>query len=132
MTGAATSFYAAPRPIPRTREGSAAVMRISKGVREVRRFMNTLDQTLRSLRATTAAPMLHGLEDRVWERVRAVRANAVLERQWRTAQMLAASFALVTGVALGGAEATAALRSQQAAQLTTPSLAPSELLEGHG
>lgn len=94
--------------------------------------MKTLEHTLRSLRTSMGTPALQDLEDRVWERVRAMRADAVLERQWRTAQMLAASFALVTGIAFGGAEATAALRSQQAALLTTPSLAPSELLEGHG
>lgn len=132
MNGVVISVYAAAAPIPRAHEGSRALMRIQQGVREVRRLMKTLEHTLRSLRTSMGTPALQDLEDRVWERVRAMRADAVLERQWRTAQMLAASFALVTGIAFGGAEATAALRSQQAALLTTPSLAPSELLEGHG
>jgi hypothetical protein len=105
---------------------------MGKRVREVRRFMDTLENSLRSLRVAVGAPALQGLEDRVWDRVRTRRANAALERQWRTVQMLAASFALVTGIALGGAEATAALRAQQSApSLTTPAMAPSELLGGH-
>jgi len=108
-------------------------MRIVKGVREVRRFMDMLDQSLRSLSASTGAPVLDGLEDRVWSRIRAARAEAVLERRWRKGQMLAASFALVTGIAFGGAEATALLRAQQpVGALTTTTLAPSELLEGRG
>jgi hypothetical protein len=108
-------------------------MRIVKGVREVRRFMDMLEQSLRSLRASTGAPALDGLEDSVWSRIRAARADAALERRWRKGQMLAASFALVTGIAFGGAEAAALLRTQQpAAALTTTTLAPSELLEGRG
>jgi hypothetical protein len=106
-------------------------MRIVKGVREVRRFMDTLEQALRSLRASNGAPALDDLEDKVWGRVRTARADAAAERQWRRAQVLAASLALVTGVILGGAEATALMRSQQpASALTTTTLAPSELLEG--
>jgi hypothetical protein len=108
-------------------------MRIQQGVREVRRFMDMLEQSLRSLGASTDAPALDGLEDSVWGRIRSARADAVLERRWRKGQMLAASFALVTGLAFGGAEATALLRTQQtAAALTTTTLAPSELLEGRG
>ncbi|MES2034694.1 MAG: hypothetical protein V4466_11000 [Pseudomonadota bacterium] len=108
-------------------------MRIVKGVREVRRFMDMLEQSLRSLRVSTGAPALDGLEDNVWSRIRAARADAVLERRWRKGQMLAASFALVTGIAFGGAEAAALLRTQQpAAALPTTTLAPSELLEGRG
>lgn len=106
-------------------------MRIKQGVREVRRFMNTLEQTLRSLNAATGAPALDDLEDRVWGRVREARANAALERKWRTAQLAAASFALVTGIAFGGVEATALVRTQQpSVSLTAYALAPSELLEG--
>ncbi len=93
--------------------------------------MNTLEQTLSSLRASTATPALDQLEEQVWGRVREARANAALERRWRTAQLAAASFALVTGIAFGGAEATALLRTQQPS-LTAPALAPSELLEGRG
>lgn len=108
-------------------------MRIIGVAREVRRFMDTLEQSLRSLRTSAGGPVLDGLEDRVWDRIRAVRADAMLERRWRKGQMLAASFALVTGIALGGAEAAALLRTQQpAAALTTTTLAPSELLEGRG
>lgn len=92
--------------------------------------MNTLEQTLSSLRASTATPALDQLEEQVWNRVREARANAALERRWRTAQLAAASFALVTGIAFGGAEATALLRTQQPSlSLTAPALAPSELLE---
>lgn len=120
-------------PCPRAREGSGVLMRTVKGAREVRRFMDMLEQSLRSLRASTGAPSLDGLEDSVWLRIRAARAGAVLERRWRKGQMLAASFALVTGIAFGGAEAVALLRKQQqAAALTTTTLAPSELLEGRG
>lgn len=133
MTGAVISLYAPARLIPQVGEGFRALLRMRKGVREVRRFMDTLEQSLRALRATVTAPALQGLEDRVWDRVHATRISAALERQWRAAQMLAASFALVTGIAFGGAEATALLRAQQSApSLTTPALAPSELLEGHG
>lgn len=99
----------------------------------MRRFMTTLEQTLRSLRASTGAPALDDLEDKVWGRVRQARAVAATERQWRRAQVLATSLALVAGVALGGAEATALMRTQQpSASLTTTTLAPSELLEGRG
>lgn len=95
--------------------------------------MNTLEQTLSSLHASTATPALDQLEEQVWNRVREARANAALERRWRTAQLAAASFALVTGIAFGGAEATALLRTQQPSlSLTGPTLAPSELLEGRG
>lgn len=95
--------------------------------------MNTLEQSLRSLHATPDAPALDDLEDKVWGRVREARANAALERRWRTAQLAAASFALVTGIAFGGAEASALLRTQQPSlSLTAPALAPSELLEGRG
>jgi hypothetical protein len=133
MTGAFVSPYGPTRFTPQAVEGFRALPRMTKGVREVRRFMDTLEQSLRALRATVTAPALQGLEDRVWDRVRATRMSAALERQWRAAQMLAASFALVTGIAFGGAEATALLRAQQSApSLTTPALAPSELLEGHG
>lgn len=133
MTGAVISLYGPPRLIPRAGEGARVLLRMWKGAREVRRFMDTLEQSLRALRATVSAPALQGLEDRVWDRVRAMRTSAALERQWRTAQMLAASFALVTGIAFGGAEATALLRAEQSApSLTTPALAPSELLGGHG
>jgi len=108
-------------------------MRIDNEVREVRRSMDMLEQSLRSLRASAGAPALDGLEDSVWSRIRAARADALLERRWRKGQMLAASFALATGIAFGGAEATALLRAQQpAAALTTTTLAPSELLEGRG
>jgi len=108
-------------------------MRIIGVVREVRRFMDTLEQSLRSLRASTGEPVLDGLEDSVWSRIRATRADTMLESRWRKGQMLAASFALVTGIAFGGAEATALLRTEQpAAALTTTTLAPSELLEGRG
>jgi hypothetical protein len=128
----ALSIPYAPRALsPRAHEGSRTLMRIRKGVREVRRFMNTLDQKLRSLHASTAATALDDLEDRVWGRVREARANAVLERKWRTAQLAAASFALVTGVAFGGVEAAALVRTQQpSVSLTASGLAPSELLEG--
>lgn len=133
MTGAVISLYGPPRLIPRVGEGARALPRMWKGAREVRRFMDTLEQSLRALRAMVSAPVLQGLEDRVWDRVRAMRTSAALERQWRTAQMLAASFALVTGIAFGGAEAAALLRAEQSApSLTTPALAPSELLGGHG
>ncbi len=127
-------MYAPCARIPRGGEGSRALMRIKEGAREVRRFMTTtLEQTLRALRAATGAPALHDLEDKVWGRVRQARADARLEHQWRTAQMLAVSVALVTGIAFGGAEATALLRTQQpSVSLTTPALAPSELLEGRG
>ena len=95
--------------------------------------MNTLEQTLSSLHASTATPALDQLEEQVWGRVREARANAAPERRWRTAQLAAASFALVTGIAFGGAEATALLRTQQPSlSLTGPPLAPSELLEGRG
>ncbi len=79
------------------------------------------------------APALDDLEDKVWGRVRQARADAAAERQWRRAQVLATSLALVAGVALGGAEATALMRTQQpSASLTATTLAPSELLEGRG
>ncbi len=120
-------------PCPRAREGSPIWMRIVKGVQEVRRFMDTLEQALGSLRASTGAPALDDLEDKVWSRVRHARADAASERQWRRAQVLAACLALVTGVALGGAEATALMRTAQpSASLTAPALAPSQLLEGRG
>lgn len=120
-------------PCPCMREGTPLLTRIVKGVREVRRFMDMLEQSLRSLSASTGAPALDDLEDRVWSRIRTASAEAVLERRWRKGQMLAASFALVTGIAFGGAQATALLRAQQpAAALTTTTLAPSELLEGRG
>ena len=129
----APAVYALGMPSPRAREGSRVWMRIQQGVREVRRFMDMLEQSLRSLRASTGAPALDGLEDSVWSRIRAARADAVLERRWRKGQMLAASFAPVTGIPFGGAEATALLRTQQpAAALTTTTLAPSERLEGRG
>ena len=99
----------------------------------MRRFMTTLEQTLRSLHASTDAPALDDLEDRVWGRVREARANAALERRWRKAQLAAGCFALVTGIAFGGAEAIALVRTQQPSlSLTAPALAPSELLEGRG
>lgn len=127
------SLHARGLPFPRAREGLRALMRIIGVAREVRRFMDTLEQSLRSLGASTGGPALDGLEDRVWDRIRAARADAMLERRWRKGQMLAASFALVTGIAFGGAEAAALLRTQQpAAALTTTTLAPSELLEGRG
>lgn len=127
------AIHALGKSRPGAHEGSPVPMRIVKGVREVRRFMDMLDQSLRSLSASTGAPVLDGLEDRVWSRIRAARAEAVLERRWRKGQMLAASFALVTGIAFGGAEATALLRAQQpVGALTTTTLAPSELLEGRG
>ena len=129
----APSISGLDMPRPCAREGSPVWMRIVKGVREVRRFMDLLEQSLRSLRASTGAPALDGLEDSVWSRIRATRADALLERRWRKGQMLAASFALVAGIAFGGAETTALLRTQQpAAALTTTMLAPSELLEGRG
>lgn len=132
MTAAVVSLYASAGLVTHRLEGSRPLLRMGKRVREVRRFMDTLENSLRSLRVAVGAPALQGLEDRVWDRVRTRRANAALERQWRTVQMLAASFALVTGIALGGAEATAALRAQQSApSLTTPAMAPSELLGGH-
>ncbi len=127
------AVYALGIAPPRVHEGRPVLMRIVKGVREVRRFMDMLEQSLRSLRVSTGAPALDGLEDNVWSRIRAARADAVLERRWRKGQMLAASFALVTGIAFGGAEAAALLRTQQpAAALPTTTLAPSELLEGRG
>lgn len=133
MSEALCVIYAPRGPAPHAREGSSLWMRIVKGVREVRRFMNTLEQTLRVLGSSNREPALDGLEDKVWTRVRTASARAALERRWRTAQMLAASFALVTGIAFGGAEATALLRTQQpSASLMTPALAPSELLEGRG
>ncbi len=108
-------------------------MRIVKGVREVRRVMDRLEHSLRALSASTGAPPLDGLEDDVWSRIRAARADAALERRWRKGQMLAASFALATGIAFGGAEAAALLRAHQGtAALTMTTLAPSELLEGPG
>ena len=65
MSSALSVFYAPRALIPRTREGLPALMRIKQGVREVRRFMNPLEQTLRSLNAATGAPALDDLEDRV-------------------------------------------------------------------
>jgi hypothetical protein len=119
--------------LPGPDEGSRAQARTCQRVQEVRRFMNTLEHGLRVLRQSTATPVLDDLEDKVWGRVREARAVAAVERRWRAAQMLAAVLALATGIALGGAEATAVLRTQLlAASLTTPALAPSELLEGHG
>lgn len=108
-------------------------MRMMEVVREVRRFMAMLEQSLRSLRASTEAPVLDNLEDQVWRRVRAANAATALEHRWRRGQLLAASFALVTGIALGGAEAAALMRTQEpATALTATTLAPSELLEGRG
>ena len=131
MSSALSIPYAAGALIPRTHEGSRALMRIRRGLREVRRFMITLEQTLRSLHASTVAPALGDLEEQVWGRVRDARATAALERKWRTAQVAAASFALVTGVAFGGVEAAALVRTEQPSiSLTASALAPSELLEG--
>lgn len=131
MSSALSIPYAAGALIPRAREGSPALMRIIWGVWEVRRFMITLEQTLRSLHASMAAPALGDLEEQVWVRVREARANAALERKWRTAQLAAASFALITGIAFGGVEAAALVRTQQpSVSLTASELTPSELLEG--
>lgn len=132
MTGLLSSIYAPGAVIPRAHEGLEALTRIGKRAREVRWSMDTLENILQSLRAPAGAPALHDLEEKVWMRVREKRANAVVEGQWRRAQLLAASFALITGIAFGGAEASSLLRAQPpSVSLTMSSLAPSVLLERH-
>jgi hypothetical protein len=128
MTAGVLLFYAAAGRAPRAREGKVAVARMDEGVREVRRFMKTLEQGFHRLSGVSGAGALEALEQSVWSRVRA---QAAAERQWRAVQMLAVSLALVTGVALGGAEANAVLLAQPPAfSLTAQGLAPSDLLEG--
>ena len=125
--------YAPPLKIPRAREGWGLVARIVEGVREVRRFMNSLDQALRALHADQQIPALSDLEDQVWARVGRAQADEALARRWRQAQMLAVSVALVSGITFGGLEADASLRAQRPGlSLTDTGLAPSDLLEGRG
>lgn len=124
---------AGPKAFSRAREGSELIARIVEGVREVRRFMTSLEQSLRALRADTEAPALDALEDQVWTRVGRLRAEAALARRWRATQMMAVSIALVSGIAFGGYEADAVLRAQKPSlSLTDTGLAPSDLLEGRG
>jgi hypothetical protein len=128
VTSGLLLFYAAAGRAPRADEGQALRARMGEGVREVRRFMNTLEQGFRRLGGTSGADALGDLEQSVWSRVRA---EAASERQWRATQMLAVSLALITGVAFGGAGANAVLSAQKPAfSLTAQGLAPSDLLEG--
>jgi len=75
--------------------------------------MNSLDQASRALHADHQDPAQHDLEDKVWARVTSAQADQALARRWRQTQMLAASVALVSGIALGGLEAGAFLRAEQ-------------------
>lgn len=103
------------------------------GVREVRRFMKTLEQALGALRADQRSPALDDLEDRVWTRIGRLEADEAEARRWRGPQLLAVALALVSGIAWGGYEADAWLRDQPPGlSLTGGGIVPSDLLEGRG